>query len=284
MTAVRTVALALPRIQETYESQDHPKRECLVIERKELAALLMTAGFVAADDEALELVEHADGDEVELASLVDRRLRGEPIAWVVGYATFCGLRVNVREGVYVPRWQSEPLARRAAERLPADGVAIDVCSGSGAIAVVLHAQRPGARILATDLDAWAVECATSNGVEVYRGDLFAPLPHGLDGTVDVIVGVVPYVPTPSLSLLPRGTFDFETTLSYDGGAEGVDVLRRVIRDSSRYLRSGGALLLELGGDEAQILRRDLESYGYGEIVILRDDDGDVRGIEATFRP
>src|SRR5580693_6279857 len=185
----------------------------------------MRAGFVAADDEALELLEGAHGDEVVLESLIDRRLRGEPIAWIVGYATFCGLRVKVREGVYVPRWQSEPLARRATERLPENGIAIDVCTGSGAIAAVLRAQRPEARVVATDLDAWAVECATSNGVEAYAGDLFTPVPSTLDSTVDVIVGVVPYVPTPSLSLLPRDTFDFETTVSYDGGDEGVDILR-----------------------------------------------------------
>jgi release factor glutamine methyltransferase len=244
----------------------------------------MRAGFVAADDEALELLESAHGDEVVLESLIDRRLRGEPIAWIVGYATFCGLRVDVREGVYVPRWQSEPLARRATERLPENGIAIDVCTGSGAIAAVLRAQRPEARVVATDLDARAVDCATSNGVEAYAGDLFTPVPPNLDGTVDVIVGVVPYVPTPSLSLLPRGTFDFETTLSYDGGDEGVDILRRVVRESPKYLRPGGALLLELGGDEAQVLRRDFESHGFSDMVILRDDDGDVRGIEATLRP
>jgi release factor glutamine methyltransferase len=244
----------------------------------------MRAGFVAADDEALELLECAKGDEVVLESLIDRRLHGEPIAWIVGYATFCGLRVKVREGVYVPRWQSEPLARRATERLPENGIAIDVCTGSGAIAAVLRAQRPEARVVATDLDARAVECAKSNGVEAYAGDFFTPVPPKLDGTVDVIVGVVPYVPTSSLSLLPRGTFDYEATLSYDGGDEGVDILRRVVRESPKYLRPGGALLLELGGDEAQVLRRDFESHGFSDTVILRDDDGDVRGIEATLRP
>jgi release factor glutamine methyltransferase len=241
----------------------------------------MNAGFVAADDEALELIDVANGDDVILEAMVARRLRGEPIAWIVGYATFCGLRVNVHDGVYVPRWQSEPLARRAVERLPAQGVAVDLCTGSGALAMVLRAHRPDARIMATELDERAVECARSNGVDVYPGDLFTSLPRELDGQVDVIVAVVPYVPTPSLSFLPRGTFDFESTLSYDGGEEGVSVLSRVVRESVGYLRFGGALLLELGGDEAQSVEEDLASHGFSDVVIHRDDDGDLRALEAT---
>jgi release factor glutamine methyltransferase len=242
----------------------------------------MSTGFVAADDEAVELLEVAHGDEAVLASLIDRRLRGEPIAWIVGYATFCGLRVNVHDGVYVPRWQSEPLARQAVERLPAHGVAIDVCTGSGAIATVLHAQRPTARVLATELDERAAACARSNGVEVVLGDLLAPVPHDLAGLVDVIVGVVPYVPTSSLHLLPRDTFRFESTESYDGGDEGVDVLGHVIAQSTGFLRPGGALLLEVGGDQAERLGPVIARNGFSDPTILRDEDGDTRGIEATF--
>lgn len=242
----------------------------------------MRAGFVAADDEALELLEAANGDDVILASMLERRLRGEPFAWIVGNTTFCGLRVKVHDGVYVPRWQSEPLARRAVELLPARGVALDVCTGSGAIAMVLRAQRPDARILATELDERAASCARDNGVDVYVGDLFAPLPHDLDGNVDVIVAVVPYVPTPSLSLLPRDTFAFESPLSYDGGDDGVDVLRRVLDESRRFLRPGGALLVELGGDQVQVLGIDVTRLGFGDVTLLFDDDDDVRGLEATL--
>jgi release factor glutamine methyltransferase len=241
----------------------------------------MNAGFVAADDEARELLEAAGGDEVVLASLVERRVGGEPIAWIVGYATFCGLHVNVSDGVYVPRWQSEPLARRAAERLPARGVAIDVCTGSGAIAMVLRARRPDARILATELDDRAVACARSNGVDVYQGDLYEPLPSELVGQVDLIVGVVPYVPTPSLSLLPRDTFNFEPSACYDGGPDGVDVLRRVLDEGRRFLRPGGAVLLEVGGRQDDVLRDDVTRLGFVVDAFFFDGDGDLRGIEAT---
>src|SRR4051794_7064579 len=160
--------------------------------------------------------------------MLARRLSGEPLAWITGTAEFCGRWLRVDPGVYVPRWQSEPLARRAVERLPADGIAIDLGTGSGAIAAILGASRPGARVLASDIDPRAVANARANGVEAYEGDLFAPLPSGLEGRVDVVVGVVPYVPTPGLPLLQRDTFTFETPLAYDGGPDGTDVLRRAL--------------------------------------------------------
>ncbi len=228
----------------------------------ELTARLARAGFVAADEEAAELLA-APGD---LEAMVARRLTGEPLAWITGTAPFCGLWIRVDPGVYVPRWQTEALAWRAVERLPADGVAIDLCTGSGAIATVLATHRPGARVIASDIDPRAVACARSNGVEAHEGDLFAPLP---DIVADVVVGVVPYVPTPDLPLLQRDTFTFETPLSYDGGPDGLDIVRRVISGAPAFLRPGGVLLLEIGGDQAAALGGDP----------ILDEDGDVRGIE-----
>ena len=250
---------------------------------KSLAARLSAAGFIAAEEEADELLSCAAGNPMILESLVVRRLTGEPLAWIVGRTSFCGMQIRVDPGVYVPRWQSEALARRAVERLPADGVAIDLCTGSGAIARILAMNRPAARVVASDVDERAITCAAANGVEVYRGDLFAPLPSELVGRVDVVVGVVPYVPTPALPLLQRDTFAFESPLAYDGGRDGTDILRRVLWDSPRFLRSRGALLLELGGEQADALRDDLARLGYVDVSVLTDDEGDVRGIEATLK-
>ena len=247
-----------------------------------LAELLADAGFVAAAEEADELLARAGGERELLDALVARRLTGEPLAWITGSVWFCGLEIGVDPGVYVPRWQSEPLALRAVERLPASGAAIDVCTGAGAIAKTLMARRPGARVLATDLDARAGACARRNGVDAHGGDLLGPLPRTLEGHVDVIVGVVPYVPTPDLALLQRDTLTFETTLSYDGGEDGTALLRRVVADGPRVLRPGGALLLELGGEQADALRDDLARLHYVDVGVLRDEEGDVRGIETTL--
>src|SRR5580704_12337198 len=247
-----------------------------------LSALLSSEGFIAAEEEAQELLAYAAGDDELLDSAVRRRLTGEPLAWITGQTSFCGLAIRVDPGVYVPRWLTEPLVQRAVDRLPPDGTAIDLCTGSGAIARVLGVQRPRARVVASDVDERAIACATANGVEVYRGDLFAPLPGELVGRVDVVVGVVPYVPTAELPLLQRDTFTFETPLSYDGGADGTDILRRILRDARGFLRNGGALMLELGGDQAGMLTDELERLGYVDQSILSDEDGDVRGIETTF--
>jgi release factor glutamine methyltransferase len=237
---------------------------------------------VAAGEEAQELIARAAGVDEVLEALVRRRLTGEPLAWITGSVAFCGLTVRVDPGVYVPRWQTEPLARRAAERLPAGGTAIDLCTGAGAVAKTLMTERPGARVVASDVDERAVACATANGVEVYRGDLFDPLPRSLAGVADVVVAVVPYVPTPDLPLLQRDTFTFEPPLFYDGGPDGTDILRRVVGGGTQWLRPGGALLLELGGRQAEALGDELARLGYTGATVLFDEDGDPRGIEATF--
>jgi len=251
-------------------------------EDEELADVLARHGFVAAGEEAAELRRAADGDDDALGALVRRRLTGEPLAWIVGSAPFCGLSVAVDPGLYVPRWQSEPLARRAAARLGPGGAAVDVGTGTGAVALALAAACPGARVVGTDVDERAVACARSNGVEAYAGDLLDPVPAELRGALDVIVGVVPYVPTGALALLPSDTLVFESPLAYDGGPDGTDVLRRVVAAAPGVLRPGGALVLEVGADQAALLAPLLAGSGFAAVSVHRDEDGDERAVEATW--
>ncbi len=245
-----------------------------------LTALLEGGGFVAAAEEAAELLAAAAGDAARLERLVGRRLTGEPLAWITGKVVFCDVELRVEPGVYVPRWQTEQLAERACRRLPAGGTAVDVCTGAGAIARVLAVRDPAARIVGTDADATSVACARANGVDALRGDLLDPVPAALRGAVDLVVAVVPYVPTAELALLQRDTLTFEAARSYDGGPDGLDLLRRVAADARAFLRPGGVLLLELGGDQAAVTGPALEALGYAPVATLVDEDGDVRGIEA----
>jgi release factor glutamine methyltransferase len=245
-----------------------------------VAATLARAGCVASGEEAAELIAAAGGDGDLLEQFVRRRVCGEPTAWIVGHVQFCGLTVKVHPRVYVPRWQTEPLAERAAALLPDGGVAIDVCTGSGAVAVVLRARRPAARVVATDTDSGAVACATDNGVETYRGDLTAGVPVALAGKVDVLTGVVPYVPREALRLLARDVLAYEPIEALDGGPRGTWHLIRAARQAAAWLRPGGALLLELGGDQGEELERRCDQLGFVEVSVLRDDDGDARAIEA----
>jgi release factor glutamine methyltransferase len=137
-------------------------------------------------------------------------------------------------------------------------------------------------VVATDLDERAVACARTNRVETYLGDLFGSVPPHLKGRVDVVVAVVPYVPERELQYLQRDTLTFETPLAYLGGVEGTDLLRRVVAGAPRWLRPGGSLLLELGGNQDELLRDDLARYHYTAVTVLRDEEGDVRGVQARL--
>jgi release factor glutamine methyltransferase len=248
------------------------------VDRASVTQMLTEAGCIAASQEAEELIQAAAGDPDVLDDLVSRRTNGEPIAWLTGAVTFCGVRLFVAPGVYVPRWQTEPLARRAAKLLPSAGVAVDLCTGVGAIAAVLATAVPTARILATELDENAARCARRNGVEVFRGFLDDPLPRTFEGRVDLLTAVVPYVPTDSLRFLPRDVQAFEPRLALDGGSDGTDLLVEVVRRSTRWLRPGGWLLLELGGDQAEPIGRLLHDVGFEGVDAMADEDGDTRAI------
>lgn len=244
--------------------------------------MLAEAGCIAPREEADELIGAAAGDPKVLRDLLSRRARGEPIAWLTGTITFGGLPLFVAPGVYVPRWQTEQLARRAATLLPPAGVAADLCTGAGAIAVVLAAAVPTARVLATEVDSVAVGCARRNRVEVFEGFLDDPLPRELEHRVDVVTAVVPYVPTDALRLLPRDVQAFEPRLALDGGVEGTDLLAEVVRRSSGWLGPGGWLLLELGGDQARPIGRLLHEFGFEGVDVMADEDGDPRAICARL--
>jgi release factor glutamine methyltransferase len=252
-------------------------------ERLAIVSQLEAAGCVAPEEEADELIEAARGDEARLAALVARRAAGEPLGWVTGSVNFVDGPVRVYPGVYVPRWQTEALVSRAIELIPGNGLAADLCTGSGAIAVALGHARPSARVVASELDPVAWRCARDNGVEVYAGHLDEPLPNELKGHFDVVIAVVPYVPSEELAFLPRDVRDHEPRLALDGGPGGTRVLEQAVWAGARLLHTGGALLLELGGDQDEALRAVLGGAGFELAQRYHDDEADLRGIEATLR-
>jgi len=252
-------------------------------QRKRLAAQLAKSGFPAAKQEARELYDAAWGDPDILHCWSIRRLDGEPLEWLRGFTIFAGNRVRVDRGVYVPRPQTELLVDRAITLLPEQGLAADLCTGSGAIAVALRVARPGARVVATDIDARAVRCAAKNRVEVYQGHLVEPVPTELMGRFDVVVAVAPYVPTEELVFLPRDVIRFEPRQALDGGINGVEVLEQVVSAGAQLLHSGGSLLLELGGDEDTKLDGVLERAGFTLVEHLIDEEGDLRGLHVSLK-
>lgn len=251
---------------------------------------LTAAGCVAADEEADELLAAAP-DDATLEAWVLRREQGEPLAWITGTLSFCGKTVHVDPGVYVPRLQSQELARRAGTLLATatsattavatgtagGGRAADLCTGAGAIAVHMMAEVPVATVVAVDIDIRAVACARGNGVPALVGDLGEPLGAR---SFDVVTAVAPYVPTDVLRLLPADVRRYEPLRCLDGGGDGLDVVRRIVVSAGRLLRAGGWLLVELGGEQDRWLAPTLTASGFDVVDPWFDEDGDLRGLAA----
>jgi|SRR3954447_4930431 release factor glutamine methyltransferase len=206
---------------------------------KDVVERLRAAGSVFAEDEARLL-----GDDEEL---IARRIAGERLEHVLGWADFAGLRLEVDPGVFIPRPQTEALAEQAAALRP--GIALDLFAGCGAIACVVKVRNPAARVIAAELDATALGCARRNaarfGVEVVAADVDEGLAAELEGRVDVLTANVPYVPTVELPFVPH---DGEPEAALDGGTDGLDWVRRVQAVAPRWLRRGGVLLYEQPGE------------------------------------
>jgi release factor glutamine methyltransferase len=235
-----------------------------------VVARLRAAGCVFAEDEARLLVAEAATPSA-LALMVDRRAAGVPLEHVLGWAEFGGLRISVDAGVFVPRRRTEfllgqaiALARRS---LPSRPVVLDLCCGSGALGAALATVLDPAELHAADVDPAAVRCARRNldpfGGRVHEGDLFAPLPAGLRGRVGVLAANVPYVPSGEVGLLPAEARTHEALVALDGGEDGLDVLRRVAGEATRWLAPGGHVFVETSERQAP---RAVEAFGAGGLV------------------
>jgi release factor glutamine methyltransferase len=230
-------------------------------DRSAIVTRLRAAGCVFAADEARLLVSAAR-TPADLAAMVDRRAAGLPLEHVLGWAGFCGLRIAVDPGVFVPRRRTEflvhqaaSLARQAAASLARQrAVVVDLCCGSGALGAALSAALGRIELHSADIDPAAVACARRNvaaaGGRVYEGDLCEPLPAVLRGRVDLLVANVPYIPTGEIGLLPAEARVHEPRRALDGGPDGLDVLRRVAAAAPQWLAPGGHLLTETSEAQA----------------------------------
>jgi release factor glutamine methyltransferase len=226
-----------------------------------IVAALRAAGCVFAEEEA-RLISAAARSQAELAAMVARRAAGVPLELVVGRAEFCGLRIAVADGVFVPRRRTEFLVQegiRLARRAAGIGdrprrVVVDLCCGSGAVGAALVAALGPADLYAVDIDPPAVWCARTNlaqfGGQVFEGDLYGPLPEELRGRVDVLAANVPYVPSQDVRLLPAEARQHEPRVALDGGPDGLTVLRKVTTAARSWLTPGGVVLTEVSGRQA----------------------------------
>ena len=259
-----------------------------------VVAALRAAGCVFAEDEAQLLVSSA-GTDADLTAMVGQRVAGLPLEQILGWAEFCGLRIAVEPGVFVPRRRTEFLVRQAitlgwqSARPGAPVVVLDLCCGTGAIGLAVarglshgqghrahtaargHPETPEhAEVHAADVDPVAVRCAQRNlaavGGRVYQGDLFGPLPATLRGRVDILTANVPYIPSGEIGLLPAEARLHEPRAALDGGGDGLDLLRRVAAAAPGWLAPGGSLLSEVSERQAPAARQILRAGGLGTRV------------------
>jgi release factor glutamine methyltransferase len=254
-----------------------------------LVTRLRSVGCVFAEEEAAALLAAASGPDT-LAAMVARRVAGEPLETVLGWAGFCGLRVAVGPGVFVPRQRTALLVEQAVALLrpvPGTPVLVDLCCGSGAVGLAVAAGVGPVELHAADVDPVAVGCARRNlaavGGRVHQGDLYAALPEGLRGRVDLLAVNAPYVPTAAIASMPPEARDAEPRTALDGGPDGADLQRRVAAGARSWLAPGGVLLLETSAPQAPLTAAAVRTGGL-HATVVRDDERDATVVVGTATP
>jgi release factor glutamine methyltransferase len=259
-----------------------------------LDAELLLAHALGTDRVRLVIESERYLEEAELGrvrDLIRRRRNGEPIAYILGRREFYGLPFVVDARALVPRPDTEPLVEVALERTRDRfmyGRALDLCTGTGCVALAFAKARPTWRVSATDISsdtaalAWenTRRLGATNSVRVFVGDLFAPV---AGERFELILGNPPYIPHADIAGLERDVRAFEPHLALDGGADGLDVVRKIVAQASTHLVSGGLLALEIGFDQADAVAQLFHSAGFSDLQRRRDYGNRERVISGRMR-
>jgi release factor glutamine methyltransferase len=258
------------------------------VDAPRLTAELLLAHALSCDRVRLYLDFDKPIAEPELAryrELVRRRAEGEPAAYLVGRREFYGHPFRVDPRVLVPRPETELLVDAALAALPEGGRALDLCTGSGCVAVSIALARPGARVVATDVSEEALAVARENAaalgavVEFATGDLWSAVHAG--DRFDVIASNPPYIPTKELAGLSREVRR-EPCIALDGGADGLAVLRSIVQGAAARLSPGGTLCLEMHESHVETLPALCRSAGFARVQARNDLAGLPRLVVATL--
>lgn len=222
-----------------------------------------------------------------VGALIERRISGEPVAYILGEREFYGRAFHVSPAVLIPRPETECLVEAALARLPHGGreAVLDLGTGSGCIAITLGGERPGLRLTAVDIAAPALAVAAENArchgvdVELLQGDGFANVQRR---RFDMIVSNPPYIASDD-GHLALGDLRREPAQALVGGVDGLAVIRRIVAEAAPYLGEGGWLLLEHGWDQAAAVRMLLNAAGFAEVAQLPDLSGHLR-VSAGRKP
>ncbi|MCL2381102.1 MAG: peptide chain release factor N(5)-glutamine methyltransferase [Treponema sp.] len=259
------------------------------IDTPALDAALLLGEVLGMGRAGLILHEHdpvTDAERERYMGLVSRRRGGECTAYILGRREFRGLDFTVNPSVLVPRPDTETLVEAALEYIDGRGGAgplalLDLCTGSGALAISLKSERPFLQVTASDICAGALETGRGNAqgilgpdsIRFIQSDLF----QNIHGAFDIIVSNPPYIPSGELSALPPEVRR-EPHLALDGGGDGLELVRKIIARSPRHLSPGGILLLEAGSGQMPEIRSLLEAGGFGGVSARKDLAGRDRVI------
>jgi release factor glutamine methyltransferase len=223
-----------------------------------------------------------------LRGLVKRRRAREPVAYLRGEREFYGRTFRVDKRVLVPRPDTEILVEVALARSRAWSLSarvLDLCTGSGCVAITLARQRPTTQVRATDISADALDVARDNAlrlgaynVSFAQGDLFA----SARGQYELITANPPYIPSGDIATLQADVRDHEPRLALDGGADGLDFVRRIVDDAPTHLVPGGVLALEIGAGEAADTAKILADRGFAQIEVAKDYGQIERVVSGRF--
>jgi release factor glutamine methyltransferase len=208
----------------------------------------------------------------------------EEAALLLGWVEFCGLRLAVAPGVFVPRQRTALLVDEVVALVRPGSVLVDLGCGVGAIAAAVLARVPGVEVYAVDVDPAAVACARRNlpPERVFEGDLYDGLPPSLRGGVDVVAANAPYVPTNAIALMPREARDHEHRVALDGGPDGLAIQRRVVTGAPAWLRPGGHVLVETGRSQLDGTDLVLREAGFTVTVAVDDESGGLVARGSTY--
>jgi release factor glutamine methyltransferase len=239
-----------------------------------VAARLRLAGCVYAEDEAELLITHAS-NEYELSEMIAKREEGIPLEQILGWAEFCGLKVRIAPGVFIPRQRTEFLVSQALALAHPNDVVLDLCCGSGAIGLVILSELRTIKLLASDIDASAIRCAKENldlpGAQVFEADLFDGIPDIWVGKINILVANAPYVPSNAIEMMPRESRLHENRISLDGGTDGLTIQRRIAELAQLWLAPNGYLLVETSERQSTLTSKIFESNGLKTDIIFSEE-------------
>jgi release factor glutamine methyltransferase len=236
--------------------------------------------------------------EQRIRSLVEQRLGGEPLAYLTGRQVFMGIEFISSPEAMIPRRETEILAKAALElakqltesQNPIN--VVDLCTGSGNIALTLAYFEPGCRVIGVDLSENAVQLAQrnaqhlglSNQVQFHQGDMFSTIESShLMGQIDLVTCNPPYISSMHVEKLPQEIILHEPRMAFDGGSFGIKILLRLVRDAPRFLKAGGWVCFEIGqGQGKPILNMLNKSNQYQNIHTFQDDAGEIRTLQAQI--